>query len=83
MCDKCVGKVVAGIEKGISRKCNKGHELKWTHDTSRYYSETSGSQLKCQVCEKLFVFVGSFHCRECELDVCVSCSTSFRNDEEG
>lgn len=83
MCDKCVAKVVACIEKGLNRKCIKGHELKWSHDTSRYYSETSGSQMKCEVCKRLFVFVGSFHCRECEVDVCVNCSTSFINDEEG
>lgn len=77
LCDKCVVKIIAGNEKGISRKCRAGHEMKWNHDTSRYYSENSGSQMKCDNCTRSFVSVGSFHCRECEEDICVNCSVGF------
>lgn len=72
LCNSCFEVINKGISKGISRRCTRGHELRWCSDTCEFYR----NPYNCDLCSENYNRLGSFHCRECKFDLCVKCSKS-------
>lgn len=74
LCESCMGVIRSGISRGLSKGCNQGHELKWSYDTTRFYTSIQGGKMGCDVCRNFFECSGSFSCRACSFDICILCS---------
>lgn len=70
LCDNCVNVIKDGVSKGIRSKCQNNHSLTWHYDTVNFYK----TSMCCDYCRKCYSKVGSFHCRACKTDMCLSCA---------
>lgn len=56
--------------------CPKNHPYKWCTDLSfYYYNQNKGWGWNCILCKEKYSTAG-WHCRECSVELCVSCSSS-------
>jgi hypothetical protein len=70
LCERCYEIVNLGIRLG--KKCNRQHDLTWYMDAVKFYS----TPYRCNRCSEAFLNIGSFHCRKCRYDLCITCASS-------
>lgn len=73
LCSKCYGIAVKGMTMGLIITCNNAHKLLYANDTCTYY----GNLFVCYICKLKKKKVGSFHCRKCEYDICITCAEDY------
>ncbi|OMJ75423.1 hypothetical protein SteCoe_25429 [Stentor coeruleus] len=76
LCNVCLDVINRGKYTILTMMCKKRHKLVWFNDTAGFYD----SSVTCDACRKKMKKTGSFHCRMCRYDVCVSCAAGKINN---
>ncbi|OMJ69306.1 hypothetical protein SteCoe_33004 [Stentor coeruleus] len=72
--DMCFVCAKIAYEKKLKKRCEKGHEITWTHELCAKIQEKFGKcEFRCEICGESYMGGGGYACQACEYYVCIPC----------